>query len=291
MRNDMPSHIPVLLKEVLLAFADLKIETFLDATVGAGGHALSILENHPEITHFYGLDKDQEALTIAAQTLEPYKIKIDLIHAGFEQMGKLFLENTINAILLDIGVSSMQLDTGERGFSYQKNGPLDMRMDKTAPLDAATVINTYKKEELGRIFREYGEERHWKRLAKAIITARRKKKISDIEDLLKAIMPVLSPQGKRGRIHPATRIFQALRIEVNDELNVLKIGIETGFSLLKPKGRLAVISFHSLEDRIVKHSFRGFDGKILTKKPIEATLQEIKQNPRSRSAKLRVIEK
>ncbi len=285
-------HTPVLLNEILEGLSDLDMKEFIDGTLGAGGHAKALLEAHPEICHLYGLDKDKEALELAAQNLQPFGDKIRLIHSGFENMGDLFVKNSMDGILLDLGVSSMQLDQASRGFSFQGEGPLDMRMDKSASFSAKTLINSYSEADLGRIFSEYGEERQWRKAAKAVVFARQKRKIETTAELVNILMPVLSPGGGRGRIHPATRIFQALRIEVNDELNVLKKGIESALTLLRKNGRLLVISFHSLEDRIVKYAFRDFvSAKILTKKPKQATLEEMRKNARSRSAKLRILEK
>lgn len=292
---DQPSHIPVLLLEILEALSHSQIKRGIDGTLGLGGHTRALLEAHPEIEEFYGLDKDPHALTLAQENLQAFKEKISFIHTGFEEIADHFKELSIDMILLDLGVSSMQLDLASRGFSFMKEGPLDMRMDTTASLDAKKIVQTYSERELERIFKEYGEERFARQVAKAIVNARKKTKFESTQELIQVIMPILSPHGGRGRIHPATRIFQALRIEVNDELNALKQGLEGAFALLKPRGKLLVISFHSLEDRIVKNVFRDLAIKkralLLTKKPKQATLEEMRKNPRSRSAKLRVLEK
>ncbi|MCB1180860.1 MAG: 16S rRNA (cytosine(1402)-N(4))-methyltransferase RsmH [Chlamydiia bacterium] len=284
-------HLPVLLQEVLEAFSPLKIHRFIDGTLGAGGHAAAILKAHPEISHYMGLDKDETALELAKETLKSFGEKIYFYHHGFERMEKLAEKETIDGILLDVGVSSMQLDKPERGFSFSKEGPLDMRMDQQADLTSAEIVNTYSEKELGEIFYTYGEERRSRACAKAIVKARMKKPLKTTIDLVEVLNP-LFPYGGRLKIHPVTRIFQALRIAVNDELKALEGGICAAFKLLKPKGRLIVISFHSLEDRIVKHLFKRLEGGlVLTKKPIIATSGEARSNPRSRSAKLRVIEK
>lgn len=284
-------HVPVLLHETLNFFSQSKLFSFIDGTVGMGGHSKAFLEQHPEIENFYGLDQDEAALECAAITLKEYEKKVRLIHTNFDQMSSLFPKESIDGILLDVGVSSMQLDTAERGFSFNNDGPLDMRMDKSQHLDAKKIVNTYSERDLGNIFREVGEERKWRAAARLIVELRTKKRFETTRQLVEALQKIL-PFPKRGQIHPATRIFQALRITVNDELNALKRGIEAAFVLLRPSGRLAIITFHSLEDRIVKHTFLKLANKtILTKKPLIATPDEVRLNPRSRSAKLRVLEK
>ena len=205
-------------------------------------------------------------------------------------------EEKIDGIFLDIGVSSMQLDRPEKGFSLYKEGPLDMRMDASQDLDAARVVNTFSEKELGRIFLELGEEPRWRRAAHAIVEARKKKRFKTTTDLTEALKPVLTWGGRGGKkIHPMTLVFQALRIYVNDELGAIQGVIPEAIDLLAPGGLLGVISFHSLEDRIVKNAFReaaqNKKVRLLTKKPLIADLAEMKRNPRSRSAKMRFVEK
>lgn len=288
-------HTSILLDQFLAFFADLSIHRFIDGTLGAGGHAFALLEAHPEIEQFFGMDRDPEALEIARKRLEPFEKKITLIHANFTEMSNQIMA-PLDGIFLDLGVSSMQLDRPEKGFSFSKEGPLDMRMDPTSDLDAETVVNTYSEKDLARIFFEYGEEPRARKAAKAIVVARRKKRLRTTTDLTEALKTVLTWSGRRGKkIHPMTLVFQALRIYVNHELKDIEEVLPKGVDMLKSGGRLGVISFHSLEDRIVKHMFRRFATekkvKVLTKKPIVPNREEIRHNPRSRSAKMRFVEK
>ncbi|NGX53695.1 MAG: Ribosomal RNA small subunit methyltransferase H [Chlamydiae bacterium] len=290
----MKSHKPVLLEEILSFLEGREVHTVVDGTVGAGGHSQALLEAHPEIEKLVGVDQDPEALAIASETLEPWKDKVVFVQSNFRDLKELVQEfGPIDGILLDVGVSSTQLDQPERGFSLSQDGPLDMRMDPEAFLDAATIINTFSERELGKIFRDYGEERRWRAAAKAIVEGRRKKKIKTTQELAQVLKGVLPWRGRK--IHPLTLVFQGLRIRVNEELKVLEEVLPQAVELLQPGGRLCVISFHSLEDRIVKNSFRTMakekEVQILTKKPMIASREEIRRNPRSRSAKLRVVER
>jgi len=281
-------HIPVLHSEVLSFFEDLVLSSFIDATTGAGGHSTSILKAHPEITEFFCFDQDQDALEIAKNILEPYLEKITFFHSNFEKLEEL-TPHQVDGILFDIGVSSMQLDKSEKGFSFMREGPLDMRMDQSQPLTAKDIVNTYKEKELADIFFHLGEERKSRRIARAIVERRKKTPFETTLDLATCIESVM---GKPRFKHPATRTFQALRIYVNRELEVLEKGLNSAINLLRPNGRLAVITFHSLEDRIVKNLFRSHEKvNVLTKKPIPASFEETKINRRARSAKLRVVEK
>lgn len=282
-------HIPVLLKEVLEAFQDVKLEVFVDGTVGAGGHAAALLKAHPEIDIYYAVDRDESALEFARVNLKDFSC-VEFVHANYADIEV----EGIDGILMDLGVSSMQLDQSERGFSFMREGPLDMRMDQTARLTAKEVVNRYSEKELGRIFHEYGEEKRWRQAASAIVQARKKQKIETTKQLAEVLRPVLGWQRKH--FNPMTLIFQAIRIEVNGELSRLEKALENAVEHLKSGGRLAVISFHSLEDRIVKQTFKRLKDEeksiaILTKKPIIASDEEVKHNARSRSAKLRVVEK
>lgn len=284
-------HISVLQEPILALFRAIKLHSFVDATLGAAGHSLAILSEHPEITQLIGFDRDESALAIARAKLPPSAL---LINSNFSKMKEELSKRGIfqvDGILFDIGVSSMQLDRPERGFSFQKDGPLDMRMDLNQSLTAEDVVNSYPEEQLAKIIYEFGEEPGSRRAAKAICQARRKGRIDTTQKLVDVLSSVLF---RRGRTHPATKVFQALRMEVNQELLSLQVGLEEALSLLAPEGILAVISFHSLEDRLVKQTFRKLSDdaySILTKKPIVATRQEFLANPRARSAKLRAIQK
>lgn len=309
----MAPHISVLLNEVVEFFAGIRIEYFVDGTLGAGGHSKAILESHPEIKMLIGIDQDPIAREIALQRLAPWQEKVKIIPGNFSDLPKYLSSlaiKKVDGILLDIGVSSMQFDLPEKGFSFMHDGPLDMRMDPNNELTAELIINTWSESELGKIFREYGEEKRWRLAARKITETRKEKPITttlQLAEILKKALPV--PFAKRG-IHPATLIFQALRIAVNEELDVLKKILPEAINALNSRGRLAVISFHSLEDRIVKDAMRfaasdkmntdGIGGMfldkdptvtLLTKKPIEPSDEEVAANPRSRSAKLRVVEK
>jgi 16S rRNA (cytosine1402-N4)-methyltransferase len=281
-------HIPVLVAEVLAQFEGRKLLTFFDGTLGMGGHARALLEAHPEIETYIGCDRDPAALAKAEQALAGWKKKVRFVHGSYAEVAE-WVDGCIDGMLIDAGVSSMQLDERERGFSFQGSGPLDMRMDPTQDLTAEQIINRASEEELARIFFEYGEERRSRPIARAIVAARKKKRIRTTEELVEVIRPVA--RGKK-KLHPATLVFQGLRIAVNDELKGLEMGIQEGIKVLCPGGRIAVISFHRLEDRIVKNAFRSEKAvQILTKKPIVPDRKEIRENPRCRSAKLRAAEK
>lgn len=304
-------HSSVLQCEVLRAFAETSIRVFVDMTLGAGGHALALLETHPEIDLFIGIDQDPDALEIASQRLSPWKHCTRLMKGNFSSFKTILADCGIShadGILMDLGVSSMQLDKAEKGFSFMRNGPLDMRMDPDLDITAADIVNTWSEYELGRIFREYGEEKRWRAAARAIVEARSKQSIKTTIDLADILRPVI--WSKKKSINPLTLIFQALRICVNRELEVLEDTLPQAIDALSTGGRLAVISFHSLEDRIVKNTFRfaasdkhntsGLGGVFLdktptvldiTRKPLTPSQEEVDRNPRSRSAKLRVVEK
>jgi len=288
-------HIPVLLKETLDVFSSRAIKTFVDTTVGGGGHARAILESHPEIERYLAIDCDEKTLSQTMRTLFPWQEKITAIHDNFVNLDDILKSQNVeaaDAILCDLGTSMMQLKSETRGFSFSHDAPLDMRMDTiNQTLTAKDIINTFSERELGEIFRNFGEERYWRKAASIIVNARRKHKIETTKDLEKLFSWRRSPKGK----HPLTRIFQALRIAVNEELDNLDAFLPQAFHNLANKGRLAVISFHSLEDRKVKWFFKDLaqekKAEILTKKPVQASLDEKRNNPPSRSAKLRAIEK
>lgn len=300
---------PVLERELLERFAPLKIGRFLDGTLGAGGHAAAILAGHPEIERYVGVDRDSSALALAKERLKRWGEKVEFFHGDFCEGAALLPKGSFHGILLDLGVSSMQLDRAERGFSFSREGPLDMRMNPEEGMSAADAVNQLPEKELGRIFREYGEERRWRAAARAICAARKGRPILTTGDLTAVLAPLLK-RGHKREVNPLTLIFQALRIFVNRELELLREALPLMLELLAPAGRLAVISFHSLEDRIVKHYFReeasdkvgtsGIGGvflskeptvKLVTRKPERPDQEEIARNPRSRSARLRIVER
>lgn len=304
-------HTSVLLNELLHFFKDRSLKYFVDATLGAGGHSKAFLEAHPEIELLIGIDQDPIAREIAKERLAPWAKKIQIIPGNFSELknhlAKLGI-SAIDGIIFDLGVSSMQFDLPEKGFSFMRDGPLDMRMDPTISLTAAEIINTWSEAELGRIFRDYGEEKRWRAAARTIVAQRKEKSINTTLELAEILRRAI-PFTKKG-INPATLVFQALRICVNAELDVIETVMPIAIDLLAKGGLLGVISFHSLEDRIVKNSMRfaandkfnteGIGGvfldkeptvNLVTKKPIAPSDEEIGSNPRSRSAKLRIIEK
>jgi len=293
-------HAPVLVEEVLAVFEGKQIGCFIDGTIGAGGPPEGILERHPEIEIYIGCDRDQSALFIAKERLKQWQKKLRLFHGTHSEIAEWLRAAKVKCafgVLIDAGVSSMQLDQPERGFSFQGEGPLDMRMNSEADLTAAEIVNRWREEELTRILREFGEEPRARAVARAIIDARKKRPLQTTRDLVEAIRP--AARGKK-HLHFATLTFQAIRIAVNDELGELERGIRAGIEALCPGGRIAVIAFHRLEDRIAKNCFReqevkkkGSGGclKVLTKKPLGPSQKEVRENPRSRSAKLRAAER
>ncbi len=284
----MIQHKPVLLNEIVKFFDNLtsdKEKIFGDFTLGFGGHSEEILKNFPNVK-LIGIDRDIETLKIAKEKLSNFKERVSYYQLSFGDFDKV-LNIKFDGVLLDLGVNSMQLISDERGFSFNSQSKLDMRMDRTQDLSAWEVVNYYPPQELERVFREYADVKYPKRIVQAIIRARQKKKIDTCKELSDIINSFFK---RRGRINPATKFFQAIRIEVNNELGELKKFLEKIWSFLNIGARLAIISFHSLEDRIVKYAFKRDGVKILTKKPITPSYEEVKQNPRARSAKLRVCE-
>ncbi|MBO3462398.1 16S rRNA (cytosine(1402)-N(4))-methyltransferase RsmH [Aetokthonos hydrillicola Thurmond2011] len=280
------SHIPVLSREVIEGLAVRPGGHYLDATVGGGGHSRLILEAAPDV-RVTALDQDEQALLAAKKELFEYNNRVKFILTNFA--AQKFQEETFDGIIADLGVSSYHLDTPERGFSFRHEASLDMRMDQRQSLTAADIINNSDEIELADIFFRYGEERLSRRMARRIVE---KRPFHTTLELANAIAYCVSPKYRHGRIHPATRVFQALRIVVNDELKSLETFIDQAPKALIPGGRIAIISFHSLEDRIVKHGFRNSPSlRVLTKKPITAAEEEIDDNPRSRSAKLRIAQR
>ena len=290
-------HVPVLLKEAIDFLAVWRGGTYIDATVALGGHSLEIAKRLGAPGHLIGFDKDPAALGIARERLAGERQadwpEVGLVHRSFAEIAKDEQPSTIDGILADLGMSSLQLGNAARGFSFQAEGPLDMRMNPQAEVTAEQVVNHFGERELADVIYEFGEERRSRRIARAIVRSRPIRSTAHLADVVSAAARPMN-QAER-RIHPATRTFQALRIFVNRELDDLRVLLEAAPQLLKPGGRLVIISFHSLEDRIVKDALR--DGvkqghyKLLTKKPVTASGEEIDRNPRSRSAKLRAAEK
>ena len=305
-------HIPVLKNEVIEGLHIDPRGVYVDGTLGGGGHSGEILRRIPE-GHLIGIDQDDAALQAADRHLASIGDNYTLLKGNFVNMKDLLAAENIekvDGILLDIGVSSHQFDTGERGFSYRYDGPLDMRMYSSDELSARDIVNTYDEDELSQVFWDYGEERWGKRIAEFIVEERKAGPIETTFELVEVIKKAIPGGARREGGHPAKKTFQALRIAVNRELDVLEEVIPDAVSLLKPKGRLAIITFHSLEDRIVKNEYKYLNQdcicpprqpictcdkkreiKIITRKPITATEKELAENNRSHSAKLRIAEK
>lgn len=304
-------HEPVLCQQVVELLRPAAPGLLVDATVGLGGHAEALLEAEPGF-RLLALDRDPTAVSLSLERLERFSERVRSAVSCLADLpqfvARTMVDDTPVAILADLGVSSLQLDAPERGFSFQTDGPLDMRMGTSGPT-AADLVNTSSEEELMRILWEYGEERHSRRVARAICSRRETQSFETTGELSRLVRDVIRAR-KGEKIHPATRTFQALRIAVNDELGQLRSFLEPSIDLLTPKGRLAVISFHSLEDRIVKHTLRRLEGactcppglpqcacgararvKVLTPRPVRPAEDEIERNPRARSARLRAIER
>lgn len=283
------AHIPVLFRQVIELLAPRPGGRYIDGTVGAGGHAAGIADASAPTGRVLGLDADPQALKVAAANLAHLGDRIVLRHSNFSHLSQVATENGFvpaNGLLLDLGLSSMQLADTARGFSFQSTGPLDMRFDPMAPVSAADLVNALSENELADLIFEYGEEHASRRIARAIVQAR------PIATAAELAAVVERATGRRGRIHPATRTFQALRIAVNRELDVLQETLPQIADVLAPGGRVVIITFHSLEDRIVKNYFReSKELRVLTKHPIQATRDEKLVNPKSRSAKLRAAER
>lgn len=300
-------HQPVLYHEIILALQPKNKGLYVDGTLGAGGHARGILEACAPDGRLLGLDVDPQALALARKTLAPYGERARLMQASYDSLTETLHTigwEKLDGILLDLGLSSMQLDTPERGFSFQHDAPLDMRFDPASPTTAADLVNTLPEDELADLIYDYGEERASRRIARAIVRARPLQTTRQLAAVIESVLP------RRGRIHPATQTFQALRIAVNQELDRVETFLPQAVATLKSGGRLAIISFHSLEDRIVKEYFRRESRdcicpprqpictcghiatlKEISRKPITPGEAEIEANPRARSAKLRVVEK
>ncbi|RME34242.1 MAG: 16S rRNA (cytosine(1402)-N(4))-methyltransferase RsmH [Deltaproteobacteria bacterium] len=307
------AHRPVMPEQVVELLRPRPGGVYLDGTVGGGGHAALILAASAPDGRLIGLDRDTEALAAAAERLKPFGDRVALVHSAFADFPRVLDElgvGLLDGMLLDLGVSSHQLDSAGRGFSFRQDGPLDMRMDPTRGESAADLVARLDAGELARIFRDYGEERFARRIARRIVERRQEEPILTTRQLADLVAETVPPSRDARRIHPATRVFQALRIAVNGELDQVRVGVEAGIRYLKPGGRMVVISFHSLEDRIVKQLFRDAargcicpprlpvcqcgrkpEVKLLTRKALRATEAEIAYNVRSRSAVLRAVER
>lgn len=305
-------HISVLLHETIDSLNIKPDGIYADGTLGGGGHSYEIASKLSENGRLIGIDRDRDALTAASQRLSEFE-NVTYVHNNFSNIKSILSELDIEHIdgaVIDLGVSSYQLDSAERGFSYMQDAPLDMRMDKDSDFSAYDVVNTYSEEELARIFFEYGEEKFSRKVAKLICQTRNEKNIETTLELVEIIKKAIPEKFRQKGSHPAKRVFQAIRIEVNSELEPLKKAVTDFFECLSPGGRLAIITFHSLEDRIVKQTFKSFEGtctcpkdfpvcvcgrkklgKLISTKPILPSVEEIEYNKRSKSAKLRVCEK
>ena len=285
-------HIPVLLDEVLQFLDPKPGKRFIDATVGAGGHTAALLDRTLPDGKVLAIDQDESALSDTKTLLQAYGSRVEFVHSSFRAVRAIaeaygFVD--CDGVLADLGMSSMMVDDPSRGFSFMREGPLDMRMDRSQALTAAAVVNTYSEKEIADIVYTYGEERRSRPIARSIVHAR---PLQTTSDLARAIERVSGPP-RRGKIHPSTRTFQALRIFVNDELKTLEDFLDSSMNVVRPGGRVVVIAFHSLEDRIVKQKFRAsrVAGRVLTKKIVTATEEEVRRNVRARSAKLRAWER
>ena len=305
-------HVPVLYNEVIESLNIKPDGIYIDGTVGGGGHSSGICERLSEEGPLIAVDRDRMALEAAEKRLSQYKCKKIFVHSNYSDISHISLSagRRVSGILLDLGVSSFQLDTAERGFSYMHDAPMDMRMNEEDSFTAYEVVNGYSEEDLHRIIRDYGEEKWASRIASFIVKARKEKPIETTGELVEIIKAAIPASARRDGPHPAKRTFQAIRIEVNAELEHLRKAVEELPDLLEEGGRLAIITFHSLEDRMVKTEFdrrlnpctcpkefpmcvcgKVTDIKKVTRKPIVADDEELEYNPRARSAKLRVIEK
>jgi 16S rRNA (cytosine1402-N4)-methyltransferase len=292
-------HCPVLLAVVLELLNVGREGVYVDCTVGLAGHAVAILERNPRAS-LVGLDRDEISLRRAQERLKPFAGRVRLFHSDFKCLPELGLNfRDVRGVLVDLGMSSFQLDSPERGFSFSQEGPLDMRMDQRSKVTAARVLHTYSEPKLAGLFEAYGELPHSRRLAREIVRLRKLGRVETTTDLRRIVEEVYRWRPQKGKIHPAAKAFQALRIEVNGELDGLPEFFETTVCMSVPGTRFVAISFHSLEDRIVKRAFAGLAASnerepmlsVLTKKPVTAGPDELAANPRARSAKLRAAER
>ncbi|AGL02989.1 16S rRNA (cytosine(1402)-N(4))-methyltransferase RsmH [Desulfoscipio gibsoniae] len=306
-------HIPIMVGEVLTGLNPGAAGVFVDCTVGGGGHACALLKSTGSGVHLVGLDQDADALAAAGEKLSPFTGRYILVRSNFKEIPRVLEElglDTVDGFLFDLGVSSYQLDNPGRGFSYMHDAPLDMRMDTAGPVTARDLVNELSEQELASIIKRYGEERWASKIAAYIIKSRKHNEISTTGDLVEIIKKAIPARARREGPHPAKRTFQALRIAVNNELDILTGALQAAVERLKPGGRLCVITFHSLEDRIAKETFKELAQpckcppqfpvcvcgqkpqiKLVTRRPITPSSEELNENPRARSAKLRVVEK
>ncbi len=291
-------HTPVLVREVIEFLKCRPGGIYLDCTLGEGGHTEEILRASAPDGRVIGLDRDLQSIEQARERLAAFGSRVVFHHENFVHLGAVLDREAVqevDGILFDLGVSSVQLEIGDRGFSFLKDGPLDMRMNQTKGKTASELIHQLSESELTRIFQEYGEERWAKKISRFIVQERARASITRTSHLTELILKAIPKRGHFARIHPATRVFQALRIAVNDELSNLRLAMEMAIRRLKSTGRLCIISFHSLEDRIVKHGFRDWEKqgqiRVITKRPVMAGGEERMFNPRCRSAKLRAAER
>ena len=297
---DIFRHLQVMSEEVLFWLIREDSRVYLDCTVGYSGHAEKLLESSSSNSRLIGLDRDAVAIAASRERLARFGDRVHLIHGHFVELKQHLAASGIgqvDGILFDLGVSSPQLDEAARGFSFQGDGPLDMRMDQSKSGTGADLINQWSEAEMADVIFQFGEERFSRRIARAIVSARERRPLATTKELVSAIEGAVPASYRHGRLHCATRTFQAIRIAVNQELDCLEPALRDAVDVLSPGGRLCVISFHSLEDRIVKHTFRALSGKddpsleVLTKRPQVATKKESDRNPRSRSAKLRAAQR
>lgn len=306
-------HVSVLLHETIDGLNIKPDGTYVDCTLGGAGHSSVIASKLGENGHLIGIDQDEAAIEVATSRLEPFGDKITIVRSNYSEIKSILSEHApegVDGIMADLGVSSYQLDCVERGFGYKNDAPLDMRMDQRQSLTAADIVNDYDEMELFRVIRDYGEDQFAKNIAKHIVKARAEKRIETTYELNEIIKAAIPAKCREKGGHPSKRTFQAIRIECNHELDVLKNTIDHMIDGLKPGGRLCIITFHSLEDRIVKTSFKNAEnpctcpssfpvcvcgkkskGKVVTRKPVLPTDEEIERNSRSKSAKLRIFEK
>lgn len=306
-------HYSVLLKETVEQLAVRPDGIYVDGTLGGGGHAFEVCRRLSEKGHLYGFDQDAAAIEAAGNRLLAYGSRVTLIRSNYSRMREELKARGVcraDGILLDLGVSSYQLDEAERGFTYREDAPLDMRMDQRQEKTAADIVNDYSEQELYRVLRDFGEERFAKNIAKHIVNTREKKPVRTTGELVEIIKAAIPLKIRMQKGHPAKQTFQAIRIELNQELDVLKDSLDDMIDLLNPGGRICIITFHSLEDRIVKNTFRRNEnpctcpshfpvcvcgkiskGRVVTRKPMVPTDRELEENSRSKSAKLRVFER
>lgn len=306
-------HQSVLLEETIENLNIVPDGIYVDGTLGGGGHAFQVCSRLSEKGHFIGIDQDAAAIQAAGDRLKPFEDKVTIVRSNYSDMKQVLKElgiSTVNGIVLDLGVSSYQLDTAERGFSYRENAPLDMRMDQRQDKTARDIVNGYSEMELYRMIRDYGEDKFAKNIAKHIVQARERQPIETTGELVEIIKAAIPAKIRMQKGHPAKQTFQAIRIELNRELEVLRDSLDDMIDFLNPGGRLCIITFHSLEDRIVKNAFRKNEhpctcppdfpvcvcgktpkGKVVTRKPILPGEGELEENSRSKSAKLRVFER